>query len=129
MGDREMKLVDTSSWIEFLRGHQTEPALRVKKLIEEDSAGWCDLVAVELWNGVRPREKKALEQLEEAVTHFSISPEVWQKARLLALRCREVGLTVPSSDIIIAACAANYALELEHHDSYFDKILPIAAKL
>jgi predicted nucleic acid-binding protein len=129
MGAREMKLVDTSSWIEFLRGHQTGTALRVKKLIEDDSAGWCDLVAVELWNGVRPREKRALEQLEEAVTHFALSTEVWQKARLLALRCREAGLTVPSADVIIAACAANYGLELEHQDSHFEKILPLAAKL
>ena len=125
-----MKLVDTSSWIEFLRGHQSDPALRVKELIRQDHAGWCDLIAVELWNGVRPgREKKALEELEEAATSFALSSEVWQKARRLALRCRETGLTVPVNDIIITACAVNYGLEIECFDNHFAKILPIAARL
>ena len=125
-----MKLVDTSSWIEFLRGHQTAPALRVKELIRQDRAGWCDLIAVELWNGIRPGpEKKALQELEDAVTAFALTTDVWEKARRLAVRCREAGLTVPTNDIIIAACALNYALEIECFDNHFAAILPLAAKL
>ena len=129
MGSNEMKLIDTSSWIEFLRGHQSEPATRVEELIEEGQAGICELIAVELWNGVRPREKTALDQLDETVTDFPISSDVWRKARLLALRCRENGLTVPTTDVVIAACATHYELEVEHCDRHFEKILPIAAKL
>ncbi len=125
-----MKLVDTSSWIEYLRGHDNEIALRVKELVRLDRAGWCDLIAVELWNGIRPGpEEKALADLEEAVTSFALTSEVWQKARRLALRCREAGLTVPANDVIISACAANYGLEIECFDDHFDKIMPVAAKL
>jgi predicted nucleic acid-binding protein len=125
-----MKLVDTSSWIEYLRGHQNDTALRVKELVRNDLAGWCDLIAVELWNGVRPgSEKKALEELEEAVTGFPLSEEVWLKARRLALRCRESGLTVPANDVVIAACAANYDLEIECFDAHFAKIVPLAVRL
>lgn len=125
-----MKLVDTSSWIEFLRGHQSDAALRVKELVRTERAGWCDLVAVELWNGVRAgRERKTLEDLEGAVTDFALSREVWLLARKLAVRCRESGLTVPSIDIVISACAMNYGLEVERCDNHFDQILPIALKL
>ncbi len=124
-----MKLIDTSSWIEFLRGHKTEPAFRVKQLLREDRASWCDLIAAELWNGVRPVEKKALDDLEKLVTPFALSGDVWQVARKLALRCRESGLTVPTADIIIAACATHYELEMEYCDAHFNKILPVAAKL
>lgn len=33
MGEGEVTLVDSSSWIDFLRGLQTQPALRVQQLI------------------------------------------------------------------------------------------------
>jgi predicted nucleic acid-binding protein len=125
-----VKLVDTSSWIEYLRGHQNETALRVKDLLRRDLAGWCDLIAVELWNGVRPaQEKNALHELEAAVTNFELSAEVWQKARRLALRSRESGLTVPVNDIIITACAANYGLEIECLDAHFAKLMPLTKNL
>ncbi len=48
MGSPEVKLVDTSSWIEFLRGNQSEAALRVKNLIKTEDAAWCALIAVKL---------------------------------------------------------------------------------
>lgn len=129
MGGQEVKLVDTSSWIEYLRGHQNETAARVKELVRRDQAGWCDLIAVELWNGVRPgRENQALEELEEAATPFPLSSEVWNAARQLALRCRRSGLTVPVNDVVISACAAHYGLEIECCDSHFAKILPLTAR-
>ncbi len=125
-----MTLVDSSSWIEFLRGHQSEPALRVQHLLAAGEASWCDLIAVELWNGVRVgRERKALDELETALTTFPLDNDVWKLARKLAFRCRQSGITAPSTDIVIAACAVNHDLQLEQCDSHFDKILPIAARL
>ena len=53
MGGRPMTLVDASSWIEFLRGRSSEPSQRVKTLLARGHAGWCDLTAVELWNGAQ----------------------------------------------------------------------------
>ena len=53
----------------------------------------------------------------------------WQKARTLAVRCREGGLTVPVADIVIAASAARYRLDLEHFGRPFEQILPVAARL
>jgi predicted nucleic acid-binding protein len=125
-----VKLVDTSSWIEYLRALDSDPSRRVEELLLTEEAGWCDMTAVELWNGARSaREKRELTVLENEVTLFPVDANVWQTARKLARRCRESGLTAPTNDIIIAACAANYGLELEHCDADFGKILPIAAKL
>jgi len=125
-----MTLVDTSSWIEFLRGRDSEPSQRVKTLLVRGGAAWCDMTLVELWNGAQGHvEKKALEELEAEVQLFPINEVVWAKSRLLARRSREKGVTVSSTDVVIAACAANYNLELEHCDNHFDKILPIANKL
>jgi len=125
-----MTLVDSSSWIEFLRGRASEPSQRVKAMLARGIAAWCELTLVELWNGAQGHvEKKALEELEAEVRLYAVNEQVWAKARLLARRSREKGITATSGDIVVAACAANYGLELEHCDSHFDKILPIANKL
>ena len=125
-----MKLVDASSWIEYLRNTDSDPSGRVEGLLLADEAGWCEMTAVELWHGARgAREKRELAALEKEINLCPIGPAVWQKAIRLAQDCRSAGLTVPTADIVIAACAADHGLELEHCDSHFDKILPIAAKL
>ena len=130
MEDCQMTLVDASSWIEFLRGRASEPSQRVKTLLARDSAAWCELTLVELWNGAQGHvEKKVLEELEAEVKLYAVNEQVWAKARLMARRSREKGITATSGDIVVAACAANYALDVEHCDSHFDKILPVAKKL
>jgi predicted nucleic acid-binding protein len=125
-----MILVDASSWIEFLRGRDSEPGQRVKALLAHGDAAWCDLTLVELWNGAQGRTEKAvLEELESELRLCPINEEVWLVARQLARRCRDKGVTVPSADIVISACAVKHGLELEHNDGHFNKILPIARRL
>jgi len=125
-----MKLVDTSSWIEYLRDAESDVGDRVEELVLTGTAGWCDLTAVELWHGVRGgREKRDLAELEQEIALFPVDADAWQRARQLAVRCRDAGLTVPVADIIIAAAALRHGLELEHCDRHFDKILPVAARL
>ena len=130
MGKGAMTLIDASSWIEFLRGRGSESSQRVKTLLARGQAAWCEFTLVELWNGAQGHfEKKVLEELEAEVQLYAVNEQVWAKARLLARRSREKGITATSGDIVVAACAVNYDLEVEHCDSHFDKILPIARKL
>lgn len=125
-----MKLVDASSWIEFLRGRTSEPSLRVKSLLTQGQAAWCDLTVVELWNGARGEaEKGALEALEDEVRLYPITEQAWACACELARRCRGKGLTTPSTDIVIASCAAAHKLELEHCDQHLDSLLPLTRAL
>jgi predicted nucleic acid-binding protein len=125
-----MTLVDASSWIEFLRGRDSLPGQRVKALLVLGTAAWCDMTMVELWNGARGQvEKNTLQELEEGLPLCPVSEQVWTRARKLARACREKGVTAPTADIVIAACAAEHKLELEHNDNHFDKLLPIAARV
>ncbi len=124
-----MKLVDTSSWIEYLRELNSEASQRVEDLVLAGEAAWCNLTLVELWNGARgTKEKKALGELEAEITLLPIHDQVWQTACALARRCRDAGVTAPSSDIVIAACAHHHQVVLEHCDQHFDKIIPLAAR-
>jgi predicted nucleic acid-binding protein len=125
-----VKLVDTSSWVEYLRDRESEASGRVEDLLLAGEASWCEMTLVELWNGARgTREKGGLAELEKEITLLPVPPPVWKTACKLARRCREAGITVPASDIVVAACAANHGVELEHCDDHFDKILPITVKL
>jgi len=121
-----MKLVDTSSWVDYLRSRQSEAGDRVEALVLNGEAAWCDITLVELWHGVRGAvEKRELAEMEKEIEHVPLDPDAWKLATRLALRCREKGFTVPISDIIIAACAAAHGLELEHCDRHFDDVLPL----
>ena len=54
MPQTRLTLIDTSSWIEALRrSGRAEVRERVARLMSEGRAAWCDLVALELWNGAR----------------------------------------------------------------------------
>lgn len=115
-----MKLVDTSSWIDALRrdGDATVRA-RVIALMRSGEAAWCDLVRLELWNGLRgASERKQMEALEADVTLLPTTDAAWTKARELARRARAAGLTVPGADLVIAACAWEHGVEMEHDDAH-----------
>lgn len=123
-----MVLVDTSSWIHFLRP-DGEPGVRarVEAVLQAGAARWCPLVRLELWNGAGgDREKRVLRQFERLVPELAITPDVWKDAYDLARRCRAAGVTAPATDVLIAACARHYGAALEQADSDFDRIAGVA---
>jgi predicted nucleic acid-binding protein len=124
----QIVLVDTSSWVEALRSSgRLDIRERVRNLLLNGLAAWCDMIAVELWNGARgDYEKKKLAELEKQITCLPITVNVWQLARILAQRCRNTGHTVPSADLVIAACGLSHNVSIEHCDDHFDLIISAA---
>lgn len=125
-----MKLIDASSWIEYLRDRNSELGDRVEVLVLSGEASWCDITLVELWHGVRgSKEKRELAAMEKVIERVPVDASVWRLASKLAFRCREKGITVPISDLVVAASATHHKLELEHCNAHFDHILPLAKAL
>lgn len=122
-----MKLVDTSSWIHALRHNgDAERRRRVQELLRSGEAAWCDMVRVELWHGVRgPAERKMIEALEPDIILLPTTEDVWSKAMELARRNRANGLTVPAGDLVVAACAWAYRVEIEHHDAHLTALMAL----
>ena len=119
-----MVLVDSSSWIHFLRP-DGDPAVRgrVEAALHAGTARWCPLVRLELWNGAGgDREKKVLREFERLVPELDITSDVWNEAYELARRCRQAGVSVPATDLLIAACAHHHGARLEQADGDFDRI-------
>ncbi len=119
-----MKLVDTSSWVEQLRrGGDEAVRERVEALLTTGEAAWCPVVRLELWNAARgDRERKVLREMEQEITSLEIVPQVWDGAAALARLAREHGITIPATDILVAACARHHGVLVEHDDSHFELI-------
>ena len=119
-----MILVDTSSWIEQLRaGGDSGIRTRVESLLIAGEAAWCPLVELELSNGARgARELSALRRMAETLVSLEIDVDVWALTYRIARLSREHGISVPASDIIVAACARRHGVGLEHNDRHFGLI-------
>lgn len=119
-----MVLVDSSSWIHFLRSNgDPEVRSRVEAALISGDACWCPLVRLELWNGAAgDRDRKTLRDFESVLPELAIDDEVWADAYELARRARSVGVSVPATDIVIAACARRHGADLETADVDFERL-------
>jgi len=119
-----VKLVDTSSWIEQLRrGGDAAVRARVEELLSTGEAAWCPIVRLELWNGARGKTERAvLREMEAELRSFAMGSPVWDGAVALASSARRKGITVPSTDLLVAACARHHGVAIEHCDDHFDLI-------
>ena len=117
-----MILVDTSAWIHLLRPNGSPDVRgRVERALATGEACWCAMVRLELWNGAAgERDRKALKDFERVLPDLAISGEVWSEAAELARQARAKAVTVPASDVLIAACARHHGASLEAADSDFE---------
>jgi predicted nucleic acid-binding protein len=117
-------LIDSSVWVEVLRPGGDEALRReVRTLVAEGAAVFSDLVLLELWNGARGEaEQRFLASLEEELESLPTTAEVWHRSRALARTCRAAGVTVPATDLLVAACAAHHGAALLHRDRHFDLV-------
>jgi hypothetical protein len=117
-------LIDSSSWIHMLRPSGDRAVRdRVTRALEAGEACWCAIIRLELWNGAGgDRDKKVLKDFDRLLPELTIDNEVWDAAFDLARRARSAGISVPATDVLIAACARHHQVELEHSDADFSKL-------
>ena len=125
-----MTLVDTSAWIHSLRPDgDREIRERVASLLAEGIAAWCPIVRAELWNGARAgHERNVLSDMERDLAELPLTPDVWNVACELARTARAGGLTVPTVDIVVQACANHHGAGLLHADGHFRQLGGLASK-
>lgn len=121
-----MILVDTSVWIDFLRGVASKQRRALHKLIEEgEDICITGVVLTEILQGVK--EDKFFQKLKEYLLRFPLyNPagiETYIRAAELYRRCRKKGKTVKRTiDCLIAAVCIENNLALLHKDSDFNQL-------
>lgn len=63
-----------------------------------------------------------LREFERLIPELPTTAPVWDAAFELARRCRAAGITVPSTDVLIFACAEYHGAALEHVDEDFVRV-------
>ena len=121
-----MPLIDTSAWIEYLRGTGSQTNLKVRELIGFD-AQVCDAVRMELLAGARDEQHVTqLEKLLARATVIKTESIDYDNAAAIYRACRRLGLTIRTHiDCLIAAIAIRTNTKIIHHDSDFDAIAQV----
>jgi predicted nucleic acid-binding protein len=119
-----MTLVDTSSWIQYLRcDGEAEMKEKVRSLLLDGAAVLCPVVIAELWMGAgSKKDQDDLTDLSEVLRCLPMSEEVWEFSFRLARICRAKGTAVPSSDLMIASCAFSHGVKTLAKDQHFETL-------
>lgn len=117
-------LVDTSAWIFALR-KDFLPVVkdRLDYLLKENAIITTGIVKLEILGGTRTEsEFRRLKSRLDALDLVATDSALWDSSFQIAFNLRRKGVTVPYTDILIAACAQKAEATLLHADSHFDLI-------
>lgn len=121
-----MIVVDTSVWIDFLRGTNSAQRRDLHRLIEnEEDISITEIILMEILQGIgKERDYKTIkEYLLEFPIYRPRGTETYLKAANIYRTCRRKGKTIrKTADCIIAAICIENNLTLLHKDSDFDRI-------
>ena len=119
----EPVLVDTSYWIEYFNGPGTERARAVQALIREDRAALAGVILAELLQGTRTIEEfSELRSALAAVIWVVTTDESYARAGRLGFELRRRGVTVPTTDCVIAAVAESVGGRILTFDGHFEEL-------
>ena len=123
--EAKLVLVDTSAWIELLRG--TDHAVRgiLESLMVEDRVCLCAVVMAELIQGATTsNDLHAAEELGENLPMLKAEDKTWFEAGHMAQRLRQKGVTVGLLDCYLASLSIQHDCQLLTLDKHF----PLIAK-
>lgn len=129
-----MVLVDTSVWIDYINGNNTQQVIYLDGLLNNPLAvGLTELIYLEVLQGAK--NQKVFNQFGQYFSgqkfyHFDNSLKSHTAAAQLYFDCRKKGITVRSTiDCLIAQCAIEHGLVLLHNDKDFIQIARVAKDL
>jgi predicted nucleic acid-binding protein len=127
-------LVDTSVWIDFLRGSPTPQVAALESLLEgEDLVGTAPIILQEVLQGAdSPRRfEQWRREFSGLMCYLPLDPiDSHVEAARLYAACRRAGRTPRSSnDCLIARIALEHDLVLLEDDRDFDSIAAVERKL
>jgi predicted nucleic acid-binding protein len=116
-------LVDTSVWVEFLRGEKTAIKKRLDNLLDENRASITGIILAELLTGINDeKEQRFLEECFLGLPFLETTREIFARAGKMGAVLRKKGLTMPISDLLIAALAKTHAMTVLTLDSHFQTL-------
>jgi predicted nucleic acid-binding protein len=119
-----MKIADTSAWIEYYRkngrkNYKTEMIHAIKNNI----CAVCGIIKIELLVHAKSKNEYDLLDSDLSGLHWlEINKGVINQASEIGYSLKRKGITIPSTDLIIASCTLANKAELIHLDKHFEEI-------
>ena len=126
-----MVLVDSSVWIDLLRGRETAPTAALRELISNHEAALAPVIYQEILQGAASRER-----LNKLRRYFGTLPfllprhpvETYAAAAGLYVSCRQQGVTPRSPhDCLVARIAVEHDAALLHDDRDYESLAQAAS--
>lgn len=129
-----MYLVDTSVWIDFLKGRDVPHVRFLNDLLTNPLAfGISDAIYLEILQGAR--NQASLDKLrryfsQQRFYRFEDPEHSHVSTAELYLRCRNQGITIRSTlDCLVAQCAIEHELVLLHNDRDYLNMASVCGEL
>ncbi len=123
--NKDYVLIDSSVWIEYFRKGEGEIFNLVDRLLDSGQAVLCGIVEMEILAGIRKNERTMIKDLFSALHYLEFSRKDFSVAGEKLNCLRNKGITVPSTDCLIAALAINRkiaVLTLDKHFNHFKEL-------
>ena len=121
-------LLDSSLWIDFTRARSPAPLKQfIAPFVLDPEAHLAEPVRFELLRSARPEESRQLEAQFATLPTLATPADLWQRAIDLGQACRQIGRTVVSLDLLVAAMALHHNAVLVSFNADFEAIAAVSA--
>ena len=118
-----MVIADTSVWIPFFNRPDFPEQATLDILIDADEIALVGVVLAELLQACRTEsERNSLSDGLTALPYHEVTRATWSRAGDLSAQLLRRGVTLPLSDLVIAALALERACHVYSLDAHFKKI-------
>jgi predicted nucleic acid-binding protein len=121
-GNIESIMLDTSVWIDALRGKTPHIVAITQALLNEDRIIICGPILFEIKRGLRPPDRKKILPLFDALIRLTVDESAWDDAGDLDASLRKKGITIPPMDVVIAQVCLHHEVSLFTLDEHFHSI-------
>ena len=121
-------LLDTSLWIDFTRARSPATLKQfIAPFVLDPAAHLAEPVRFEMLRSARPDETRQLTAQFATLPMLSTPADLWQQAIELGQACHQIGQTVLSLDLLVAAVALHHNAVLVSFDADFETIASVSA--
>jgi hypothetical protein len=118
-----MIIADSTAWIDFWRRPSSEAAEILERLLRGRRVALVGIVLSELQRGLRSEsERDRANGMLDGLPYIEMTRDLWERAGVIAQELDAQGLSIPITDVCVAAIAIEGNHEVFTRDKHFERV-------